>query len=212
MNSGRTLQIIAAKSVGLARTPRAGFTLIEILAVVLIIGFVSAMVFPNLRRSGSSGRHDQALNVASHLELARQRAIMTGKIHRVLVDVDRGSYRVEWFVRQDGDAGDSFADRQRAIWQGQQTTVFQPPVTGLAYEPIPNRFGSTSYLADPFYFDGVETSEGWFDGGEVAVVFERDGTTDRSQIVITDPDGFAATLDVLPILDSVRIRPESNDE
>lgn len=197
-----------------AQTSRAGFTLIEILAVVLIIGFISAMVFPNLRLSGSSGRHDQALNVASHLELARQNAVMTGKIHRVLLNVDDGSYRVEWYVRESGDDDDydSFAARQRSIWQRQDSDVFKPPVTGLAYEPIPGQFGNRSYLADPFYFDGVDTSDGWLDAGDVAVVFEHDGTTDRSQIVITDPDGFATTLDILPILDSVRIRHESAHE
>lgn len=213
MLSCRTTICPAAESIGPARAHRAGFTLIEILAVVLIIGFVSAMVFPNLRRSGNSGRHDQALNVASHLELARQRAIMTGRIHRVLIDVDRGSYRVEWYVRQSGDGEtDSFAEQQRAIWEGQESAVFRPPVSGLAYEPIPNRFGGMSSLADPFYFDGVETSDGWLDEGQVAVVFERDGTTDKAQIVITDPDGFAATLDILPILDSVRIRHEASHD
>lgn len=196
-----------------AQTSRAGFTLIEILAVVLIIGFISAMVFPNLRLSGSSGRHDQALNVASHLELARQNAVMTGKIHRVLLNVDDGSYRVEWYVRESGDDDyDSFAAQQRSIWQRQDSDVFKPPVAGLAYEPIPGQFGNRSYLAEPFYFDGVDTSDGWLDTGDVAVVFEHDGTTDRSQIVITDPDGFAATLDILPILDSVRIRHESAHE
>ncbi len=139
---------------------------------------------------------------------------MTGKIHRVLLNVDDGSYRVEWYVRESGDDDDydSFAAQQRSIWQRQDSDVFKPPVTGLAYEPIPGQFGNRSYLAEPFYFDGVDTSDGWLDAGDVAVVFEHDGTTDRSQIVITDPDGFAATLDILPILDSVRIRHESAHE
>jgi type II secretion system protein H len=193
-------------------TPRrcaAGFTLIEILAVVLIIGFVSAMVLPGLRTAGGSGRHDEALNVASHLELARQRAIMTGKPHRVLVDVDRGAYRVEWFTRKDGDdAAGSVGQRRLADWESTSENSLRPPETRRAYFPIPNRFGNDSFLREPYYFDGVETSEGWLDEGLVAIVFSRDGSTDESQIVITDADGFAATLDVLPILDSVRIRHE----
>ncbi len=65
-------------------------------------------------------------------------------------------------------------------------------------------------LSDPFYFDGIETSDGWLEEGLVAVVFNADGTTDSAQVVITDPDGFAATLDVLPLLDSVRIRHEDS--
>ncbi len=190
---------------------RDGFTLIEILAVVLIIGFVSALVLPGLRSSGGSRRHDEALNVASHLELARQRAIMTGRIHRVLIDVDTSSYRVEWFVRSNAnDDDDSIGERQRAVWEGNVESVFRPPANSFRYEPIPSQFGNTSTLADPYYFDGIDTSEGWLDGGRVAIVFDRDGTTDEAQIVITDPDGFAATLDVLPVLDSVRIRHEDD--
>lgn len=190
-----------------------GFTLIEILAVILIIGLVSAVVLPGLRLSGGSSRHDQALNVASYLELARQRAIMTGKIHRLLIDVDDGAFNVEWYVRKAGDDElDSLAARHRAVWESDAGGIFQPPDTGLDYEPIPDSFGNKMRLANPYYFDGVETSDGWFDEGEVAVVFESDGTTDHAQIVITDPDGFAATLDVLPILDAVRIRHEDQND
>jgi len=192
---------------------RTGFTLIEIVAVVLIIGFISAAILPGLPFSGGARRHDEALNVASHLELARQRAIMTSKIHRVLIDVDNSSYRVEWFVRQSGsDEFDNIADQQRAVWEGNLDSVLRPPGGEFSYQPIPSKFGNTSVLGDPFYFDGVETSDGWLDEGLVAVVFDRDGTTDKAQIVITDPDGFAATLDILPILDSVRIRHEDNSD
>jgi type II secretion system protein H len=190
-----------------------GFTLIEILAVVLIIGFVSAMVFPNLRFTGGSNRHDEALNVASHLELARQRAIMTGKTHRVLIDVDKGSYRVEWWIRNSGGGpASTLAERQRSVWEGNSKSVLRPADNGYEYEPIPGKFGKPSLLTDPFYFDGVDTSEGWLDEGLVAVVFDSDGGTDLAQIVISEPDGFAATLDILPILDSVRIRHENDSE
>lgn len=190
-----------------------GFSLIEILAVVLIIGFVSAMVLPGLRFSGGSNRRDEALNVASNLELARQRAIMTGKTHRVLIDVDNGTYRVEWWVRRSGiDNSLTFAERQRAVWEGDPDSVLRPPDSGFEYEPIPGMFGKPSALTDPFYFDGIETSEGWLDDGLVAIVFDSDGTTDAAQIVISEPDGFAATLDILPILDSVRIRHEDDRE
>ena len=190
-----------------------GFTLIEMLAVILIIGFMSAMILPGLRLSGGSSRHDEALNVASHLELARQRAIMTGKTHRLLIDIDNGSYRVEWWVRVTGsDDSDSLAVRQRALWEGNIENVLRPPDTGFDYEPIPNRFGNASSLSNPFYFDGIDTSEGWLNEGLVGIVFDSDGSTDEAQIVISDPDGFAATLDILPILDAVRIRHEDGRE
>jgi len=194
-------------------TQRAGgFTLIEILAVVLIIALVTSFVLPSIRLTGGSGRHDQALNVASYLELARQRAIMTGKPHRLLLDIDNNAYRVEWFVRPQGEElGDSSAARARSAWIGTPEDVLRPPGNQAEYFPIPNKYGSMNVLADPYYFDGVETADGWLDDGDVVIVFAQDGTTDPAQIVITDPDGFAATLDVLPVLDAVRIRHEDRD-
>ncbi len=193
---------------------RRGFTLLEILAVVLIMGFVAAMVYPSLRSSSTTVRHDQALNVAVHLELARQRAVMTGKVHRVLIDVEAGNYRVEWFVSQDPEQSElSQGEHRRAALFGEEEgLLFAPPMDKYDYEPIPGRFGNDSRLEDPFYFDGIETPDGWLEQGDVALVFQRDGTTDYSQVVIADPDGFAVTLDILPLLESVRIRHETNED
>ncbi len=191
-----------------------GFTLIEILAVVLIMGFVMGMVFPSLRSTSEAARHDQALSLATSLEYARQRAIMTGKIHRVLIDVDATMYRVEWYVLQ-GVSGerDSLAARRRAALEGDEDALLlAPPNRPYEYEPIPNKFGIDKLLKDPFYFDGVDTPDGWLNEGQVAIVFDRDGTTDTSQIVISDPDGFATTLDILPLLETVRIREETRTD
>jgi type II secretory pathway pseudopilin PulG len=183
--------------------------LIEMMAVVLIIAFMSAMVLPGLRSTSNSARHDEALNVAVHLELARQRAIMTGKPHRVLIDVDAGAYHIEWLVSNQDD-GMSRGARRRAILAGEiETSLLAPPTSPRGFQPIPGKFGKTSRLEDPFYFDGIDTPEGWLDSGDVGIEFDRDGTTENADIVITDPDGFAATLEIFPLLDTVRIRHET---
>ncbi len=180
------------------------------MAVVLIMALMGAMVFPNFRANSEAQRHDQALNLAASLELARQRSIMTGKIHRVLIDVDAGSYHIEWYVGASRE-GDSSASQRLAQLEGSEgSLLLAPPQHKFHYEPIPGRFGNDNVLADPFYFDGIDTPDGWLNEGLVAIVFDQMGTTDYSQIVITDPDGFAATLDVLPLLDSVRIRHETD--
>jgi hypothetical protein len=138
---------------------------------------------------------------------------MTGKIHRVLIDVDATMYRVEWYLLQTEDGrGQSLAERRRAVLEGDQDALLVPPGRSYEYEPIPNKFGIDKLLDDPFYFDGIDTPDGWLNEGKVAIVFDRDGTTDSSQIVITDPDGFATTLDILPLLERVRIREENRKD
>ena len=42
----------------------------------------------------------EAESIAENLRFARQRAIMTGVPHRLLIDLEEGGYQIEWFVSQ----------------------------------------------------------------------------------------------------------------
>ena len=55
---------------------------------------------------------------------------------------------------------------------------------------------------------GLETPEGWIERGAVEIVFDSDGTTVRSAIVLENEAGRRIALDVYPLADAVRIRDE----
>ena len=185
-----------------ARARRA-FTLIELLAVLLIMGLAMALVLPNIGARQTSALREEAVRVAQQLELARQLAVVTGNPHRLLIDVEVGAFRLEWF----GDAqAQEDAEQPAAVDPAASQQVdYSPPKENLAYQPIDSRFGSDSFLAPEFFFEGLDTAEGWFDSGEIALVFERDGTTDAAELVIADDNGNSLVLQVLPLLDTVRI-------
>ena len=85
-----------------------------------------------------------------------------------------------------------------------------PPVGEIPeYYPIPNRFGGSDWLGTNFFFEGIDTAEGWIEQGEVFVVFDWDGASDAAEIVISDRDNRTILLDVAPLLEQVRIREES---
>ena len=97
----------------MARNHRRGFTLIEMMAVVALVGMIFALGLPRLSSSRWRALGDAAESIAASLEFARQRAIMTGIPHRVLIDLEDGGWRVEWLVSEsqalaggseDGDA------------------------------------------------------------------------------------------------------------
>jgi type II secretion system protein H len=189
---------------------RRGFTLIEIMAVVLIMGLMMALVVPSLSTVRGSTLRDAAIHLAGSLELARQRAIVTGKAHRVLLDMEESSYRIEWWVSEQEALGLPIDEETEALdLRGTSPIPMSPPLDEkVTYHPIPSRFGSESWLEDTLVFDGVESPEGWLDEGHVAIVFQRDGTTDPAEVVIADEFDGRIYLAIEPLLHEIRIFDE----
>ena len=82
---------------------RAGFTLLEILAVIAIFALLSAFVLPNLGAMRARQLEQAARRIADQLELARHRSIATGVPHRLLIDLDAASYRLEAYASEASD-------------------------------------------------------------------------------------------------------------
>lgn len=66
-----------------------GFSLIEILIVLAIIGIISALIFPFLRNLQGAGRErrDFIVRFESLIQTALQQAVITRKVHRVVFDL-----------------------------------------------------------------------------------------------------------------------------
>jgi type II secretion system protein H len=191
-----------------ARRSQRGFTLIEILAVVAILALVAAFVVPNLGGFRMRALRGEAAQLASHLELARQRAIMTGVPHRVWLELDQSEYRLEWLAQDPETADLEATGRPDELDLNGNTPLdlAAPPAPVLDYQPVPGNFGRLRVVADPFYFEAVETPEGRIERGEVSIGFARDGTADYTEIYLQDAQGDQIALDVQPLDDRVRIR------
>ena len=186
-----------------------GFTLIEILAVVAILALVAAFVVPNLAGFRMRALRGEATQLAAHLELARQRAIMTGIPHRVWLELDQSEYRLEWLAQDPEQAErveDAPPEKELDLNGNTPLDLAAPPAPLLDYQPIPGNFGRLQVVADPFYFEAVQTPEGRIERGEVTVGFARDGTADQTEIYLQDAQGDQIALDVQPLDDRVRIR------
>jgi len=180
------------------------------MAVVLIMGLMMVLVVPSLGTVRSSVLREAAVSLAGSLELARQRAVVTGVAHRVLVDVEDGSYRIEWWTNQDEALGIGQSAEPVALdLRGMTAIPMAPPLDETVdYRPIPNRFGNATWLDDSLYFEGIDTPEGWLEDGEVGIVFYRDGTTEPAEIVVADDYDGRIYLEIAPLLDRVRIFDE----
>ena len=82
------------------RSATTGFTLIELMAVVAIIGLALGIMLPNLTATRFSLLEQQGHDLASRIDLARERAVVTGAPHRVWLELEEGAFRVDWFVEE----------------------------------------------------------------------------------------------------------------
>jgi type II secretion system protein H len=192
----------------LPATPRqrAAFTLIEMLAVVAIFALLAAFVAPNLGLLSSRRLQQQAERLTAELELARQRAVATGIPHRLAIDLDRGSYRIEWLVTEAESLGEQQTQPELDLRGSAPIPMAAPPEAAREFRPLPGMFGRETAIEESLRFQAVETPSGSAGEGEAFVVFERDGSASPTEIVLADESDHALALEVLPLAEAVSIR------
>jgi len=186
---------------------RAGFTLIEILAVVAILALLATFVAPNLGALRERRLNNEGLQLAAQIELARQRSVVTAVPHRVLFDLEDGGYRIEWL--HGGKAAEGPTPIAELDLNGSTPLPLAAPTrSDREFEPIPGLYGNFVWLEEPLYFAGLETAEGWIERGDTFVEFSQDGSASHTEIVLEDGSGRRLVLAVLPLDDAVRFVDE----
>ena len=117
----------------LAPATAAGFTLIEILVVMAIIGMLAVMVAPNIFNQQAGAQRDAALSQISALEAA---------LDTYRLDVGQYPDSLEGLVENDSG---------RAVWNGpylRREVPLDPWGNDYSYESVGRGFTLVSYGAD----------------------------------------------------------------
>jgi prepilin-type N-terminal cleavage/methylation domain-containing protein len=77
------------------KTKEQGFTLIEIILVLALIGAVAGVIIPNLTLSIDSQMSSSLRSLTGQIRSAYDDAIFTGRLHRMVFDMKTGEYWVE---------------------------------------------------------------------------------------------------------------------
>jgi prepilin-type N-terminal cleavage/methylation domain-containing protein len=183
------------------------FTLIELLAVILIIGLVAGLTLPKLSLGADRALLGEAEALASTFLFTRQRAVATGAAHRVIVDLDTAAYWVEGPLA----AEDPFSPAPLpSPAPGQRHVQMSAPPSGpLGFQPLPGPFGRPHVLPETVLFESVETlAAGSLRSGQVEILFESDGTAEPAVLALTDEDANVYVLHLARLSDEVRIARE----
>ena len=175
------------------------------LAVVAIFGLIAAMVLPNLDLGGSRIVRGEAQDLATAIEFARQRAVMTGRTHQVVIEIERGEHWVEWAAPLEPESAATGAG-EGAPGGERQLTLVPPPLDVDEFVPIPGELGRVHRADDKTAILGVEVSGGLADHGRVELRITPDGAADPASILVGDADGGnALRIEVEPLADAARV-------
>jgi len=80
---------------------RAGFTLIELILVLVIVGFLISLVAPAINSTTGLSLKTGAKRIAAGLRYARSQAVTTGSVYQIRFDMEQGEMTIERVEEED---------------------------------------------------------------------------------------------------------------
>ena len=184
---------------GASAPNQSGFTLIELMVVLVLIGIVSAMILPEMKGTyGDALLRSSARDLVNVFSIANSRAISLNQLHVVRITAGTGRYEIERQVRTGGKRAEFAPLKDVSDTSGE-----------LDHRIVVEVHKSTEVDSDkpeaeqaPPLRTADETQDQVPPG---AVAFYPDGTADAAEILLRDPAGFGLRLRISPITARVQI-------
>jgi hypothetical protein len=174
---------------------------------LLIGGLLMSLMLPNFGALQSHKLRNAAERIVERVDFGRQRAVMTGIPHRLAIDLDAGTYKLEW----QGQGAENAAAQPKPKTEpdiGLRLSLAPPPAAEQSFQSLSGPLGRLEQLGRGIEFGWIETPGGEIDFGDAFITFEGDGTSSYTMLVLNEPGGHELALEILPLADAVRIVDE----
>ena len=189
-----------------------GFTLIEVMAVLLLIMLIYGMALPAFGPGSGADAENDALEIAAAIESARLSALTYRENHRVVIDLRQASWWQERESRTQREPADANTGDTQPLelpeWRDDaKLPLVAPTTTTHGFQPILGLVGQGNVLRETVHFVGAETSEGrWIEDGTIAIELRPDGLADRTVLVLEGTNKQRFRLAIEPLDATVSIR------
>jgi len=124
---------ISTRATSDRRAHEAGFTLIELALVLLILGILAGIALPSLSRLGQAHVDGEARRLAATISYLHDEAALRGRIYRLTLDLDEPHYAIEVADAKSGsfvsprsaDGWDPYAPERRDLPHGVRISAVQ---------------------------------------------------------------------------------------
>ena len=178
---------------------RSAFTLIEIMAVVVIFALIAGVVISRVGDAAAQAARDDGKQIAATVDFARGQAIALGRAHRVVLDLDHAQF---WVEAQPLPA----AQEPVLAWAKlEELPLIAPRREGVEFAPLTGRLGAPTPLRGGVAFAGVESDSGDLAEGIAAIEMAPDGATAAARIWLVAGSDTRVTVDVAALADPTRV-------
>ena len=173
-----------------------GFTLIELMVVITIIGIMTALMIPEMKGSFQDALlRSNSRELINVFNLAYSRAVSLNQTRLVLLDEATGRYQVEKQIMENGQENVVPADDMPGD-KGQ----LDPRITVKFHQPEESPSDDNTPAKTP-----APASESGKASDDVTIAFYPDGTADAGEIMLRDREGFRLLLQINPVTSRVHI-------
>jgi prepilin-type N-terminal cleavage/methylation domain-containing protein len=176
---------------------RGGFTLIEMMAVVLILLLLATVVLPRVSLVASQAALDDAKRLAAALDFAREKALALHRPHRVVLDLDHGQYWIE------AQPAPQPAPALLAWAELDAIPLVAPRTDTSAFAPLPGM--QPTPLDANVRIAAVESEAGEAADGLAQIAFAPDGATSAARVWLAAGNDLRVRVDVAPLADPTRV-------
>jgi type II secretion system protein H len=176
-----------------------GFTLIELMVVMVLIGILSAMIIPEMKGTfGDALLRGSARELVNVFSIAYSRAVSLNQVQVVRIERTSARYEIEARVRAQGTRTELLPLKDVSGSSGDLDSRISIEVHKPTELDSDNPIRETSESPE-------NESQGEANSRSDMVTFYPDGTADAAEIVLRDNAGFGLRLKIDPITARVEI-------